>query len=111
MNYHKNLLEYAEQKVPVVVEEGTISDGLFKKYGVNRGLRDLNGKGVLVGITEISEVNSKKLVDGKEVLYSSVHRGLYAGSRRGGVYYHAVAYIYPDMSAVVDYISGLSLVI
>lgn len=67
MNYHKNLLEYAEQKVPTVVEEGTISDGLFKKYGVNRGLRDLNGKGVLTGLTNISKITSFKEKDGERI--------------------------------------------
>ena len=31
---------------------------------VKRGLRDINGKGVLVGLTEISDVCSTKIVDG-----------------------------------------------
>ena len=44
-----------------------IDPELYTKYDVKRGLRDLNGKGVLVGITEISEVNSTKTVDGKSV--------------------------------------------
>lgn len=44
-----------------------IDPELYTKYDVKRGLRDLNGKGVLVGITEISEVNSTKIVDGKSV--------------------------------------------
>ena len=44
-----------------------IDPELYTKYDVKRGLRDLNGKGVLVGITKISEVNSTKIVDGKSV--------------------------------------------
>ena len=44
-----------------------IDPELYTKYDVKRGLRDLNGKGVLVGITEIAEVNSTKIVDGKSV--------------------------------------------
>ena len=40
---------------------------LYTEYGVKRGLRDLNGKGVLVGITNISEVNSQRVIDGKNV--------------------------------------------
>ncbi|MDD6058434.1 MAG: citrate/2-methylcitrate synthase [Clostridiales bacterium] len=39
----------------------------YAKYDVKRGLRDINGKGVLVGLTEISEVSSSKVVDGKTV--------------------------------------------
>lgn len=46
-------------------EDGRIAPELYDLYEVNRGLRDLNGKGVLTGLTEISEVNGKKLIDGK----------------------------------------------
>ena len=35
-----------------------INPDLFDKYQVKRGLRDLDGKGVLVGLTEIGEVHS-----------------------------------------------------
>lgn len=48
-------------------EVATIDPALFVKYDVKRGLRDLNGKGVLVGLTEISDVCSTKMVDGKSV--------------------------------------------
>ncbi len=45
-----------------------INAGDYVKYDVKRGLRDLNGKGVLAGLTEISEVHAKdKLPDGTEV--------------------------------------------
>ena len=48
-------------------EEGAINPELYIKHSVNRGLRDLNGKGVLTGLTEISEIQSKQLIDGVEV--------------------------------------------
>lgn len=44
-----------------------IDTELFTKYDVKRGLRDLNGKGVLAGLTNISDVRAKEIVDGKEV--------------------------------------------
>ena len=44
-----------------------IDPELYSEYNVKRGLRDLNGKGVLVGITNISEVNSQRVIDGKNV--------------------------------------------
>lgn len=44
-----------------------IDPDLYSKYEVKRGLRDLNGKGVLTGLTQISEIISKKNVDGQEV--------------------------------------------
>ena len=40
----------------------TIDPSLYAKYNVKRGLRDVNGKGVLVGLTEISEVCATKRV-------------------------------------------------
>lgn len=36
-------------------------------YNVKGGLRDLDGKGVLTGLTDISTINQNKLVDGKLV--------------------------------------------
>ncbi len=44
-----------------------IDPDLYTKYDVKRGLRDINGKGVLVGLTEISDICSTKMVDGKSV--------------------------------------------
>jgi len=35
-----------------------INVSLYEKYEVKRGLRDLNGRGVLTGLTEISEIKS-----------------------------------------------------
>ena len=49
------------------VQNGTIDPTLYTKYDVKRGLRDLNGNGVLTGLTGISEIRSSKVVDGKSV--------------------------------------------
>ena len=45
----------------------SIEAELYTKYNVNRGLRDLNGNGVLTGLTEISEIISSKMIDGQKV--------------------------------------------
>lgn len=45
----------------------TMNPMLYDTYGVKRGLRDKNGKGVLAGLTSISQVQGKQLVDGKEL--------------------------------------------
>lgn len=45
-------------------ETDTIPPELYDKYDVKRGLRDKNGKGVMCGLTEISEVTSWKTIDG-----------------------------------------------
>ncbi|MEY8311548.1 citrate/2-methylcitrate synthase [Oscillospiraceae bacterium 42-9] len=49
------------------VENSRIDPELYTKYDVKRGLRDLNGKGVLTGLTNISEIVSTKTVEGKSV--------------------------------------------
>ena len=49
------------------VSKNAIDATLYTKYQVNRGLRDLNGKGVLTGLTEISEIQSSMEVDGQTV--------------------------------------------
>ncbi len=50
-----------------VEETSIIENELFAKYEVKRGLRDLNGKGVLAGLTHISDVRANKLVNGEQV--------------------------------------------
>ena len=57
--------EYAEENYTLC--EMRIPDELYKKYNVYRGLRDENGKGVMAGITNVSTIYGKKVVDGKEV--------------------------------------------
>ncbi|OPX83603.1 MAG: Citrate synthase [Pelotomaculum sp. PtaB.Bin104] len=44
-----------------------INPDLFSKYNVKRGLRDLDGKGVLVGLTEIGEVHAY-IIDENETI-------------------------------------------
>jgi len=46
---------------------GEIDLNLYTEYDVKRGLRDANGKGVLTGLTEISDVVGHKNKDGKKV--------------------------------------------
>ncbi len=65
---------YYSENTPEIVELSKLSEeadlienDLFIKYDVKRGLRDLNGKGVLTGLTRISEIIAKKNVDGKEI--------------------------------------------
>ncbi|MDE7015053.1 MAG: citrate/2-methylcitrate synthase [Kineothrix sp.] len=44
-----------------------IATELFTKFDVKRGLRDLNGKGVLAGLTRISDVRANRMVDGVQI--------------------------------------------
>ena len=56
-----------ENLTEICKDHSSLDLSLYKKYDVKRGLRDLNGKGVLAGLTQISNVCAVKVVDGKEV--------------------------------------------
>ena len=46
---------------------GALDLNLYQEYDVKRGLRESDGKGVLTGLTEISDVVAFKVEDGKKV--------------------------------------------
>lgn len=56
-----------QQLADLCEQNNSIDRELYTKYDVKRGLRDLNGKGVLAGLTNISDVCAKKMVNGEEV--------------------------------------------
>lgn len=64
MRNEDELMNYAAKQETVCRRNDSISDKLFEEYGVNRGLRDMNGKGVLTGLTNISKIVSFRDVDG-----------------------------------------------
>ena len=45
------------------IDAFSINPELYTKYDVKRGLRDISGKGVLTGLTEICEIRSYTIVD------------------------------------------------
>ena len=59
----KEITAYAE----LCQNNSNIDPVLYERYDVKRGLRDLNGKGVLTGLTEISEIRATEIVDGESV--------------------------------------------
>ncbi|NMA69902.1 MAG: citrate/2-methylcitrate synthase [Desulfitobacterium sp.] len=62
--FEENMLDKLSQ---LTIEKGPIEPELYQKYEVKRGLRDLDGRGVLVGLTEIGEVHSYILDEGEIV--------------------------------------------
>ena len=56
-----------ENLTGICKEHTSLDLSLYGKYDVKRGLRDINGKGVLAGLTQVSNVKATKIVDGKEV--------------------------------------------
>ena len=63
----RNVETYANDQQALCRQNDFIPDSLFREYGVNRGLRDVNGVGVLTGLTNISKIVSFQNVDGKRV--------------------------------------------
>ena len=58
------ILDYAK----IIEDAPKIDPELYTTYQVNRGLRDVNGKGVLTGLTEISEIQSH-IREGDQLAY------------------------------------------
>lgn len=99
----------------------TIVPALYKEFDVKRGLRDLNGEGVLAGLTNISDIISKKMVDGKlvpcdgELYYRGINindlvQGFMKDDRKG---YEETAYLLlfgelPDARRLSDFKSLLA---
>lgn len=65
--YCKNFEGQVSELAKLCTENGGIDTKLYNKYEVKRGLRDLNGRGVVAGLTEISEVCASRMENGKEV--------------------------------------------
>lgn len=64
-NPYSQITPEIEKYAYICQEYGYIDPDLFSQHKVNRGLRDLQGRGVLTGLTEISEVNGFDEHDGK----------------------------------------------
>ena len=87
--FNKTVDKYLE----FCADSGQIDQRLYSKYDVKRGLRESNGKGVLTGLTEISDVNGFEEKNGERIpipgeLYyqgynvSDLIKG-FGGSKRG----------------------------
>lgn len=63
----KRFIDYAEKHASICFENDAISPILYKEYGVNTGLRDEKGTGVLTGLTRVSDIVSSKIIDGRMV--------------------------------------------
>jgi citrate synthase len=86
-NEMDNIRNEIEQLQDILDHNRRIDKNLYLEYDVKRGLRDASGKGVLTGLTEISDVVAFDLIDGNKVPCD------------GRLYYQGVN--------VVDFIKGL----
>ena len=100
MGYMDKISNYTKKRENLCIENDSISKDLFREYGVNMGLRDINGNGVLTGLTNISEVSAFKIIDGKKVPSDGqlLHRGydvkdLVQGSKGEKFIFEEAAYL------------------
>lgn len=56
-----------EALTQICADNSKMDSSLYGKYDVKRGLRDINGKGVLAGLTQVSNIVSDKFVDGQRI--------------------------------------------
>lgn len=72
-NEMMNIDEMGELKRPMqelqdeLMRNHRIDPNLYIEYDVKRGLRDSAGKGVLTGLTEVSDVNAYDLINGRKI--------------------------------------------
>ena len=59
--------DYLNKKEQICRKNDSIAPRLFEEYGVNLGLRDENGNGVLTGLTGISKIVSSRIEKGQKI--------------------------------------------
>ena len=67
-NYYPEITPYIWQLSDLTNKNYNIKSESYAEHNVKRGLRDIDGKGVVTGLTEISYGNSRQILpDGTEV--------------------------------------------
>ena len=67
MAVKEDVLDFTSKYGDVCRKADYIPQELFDEYGVQRGLRDKNGNGVLTGLTNISRIEAFKKVNGEKI--------------------------------------------
>ena len=62
----QKFFEYIEQQSKLCEKNDSIARELYSEYGVNKGLRDEKGKGILTGLTNISDIKAFEYRDGQK---------------------------------------------
>lgn len=63
----KMMNEYVAKEERICRKNNNMNQRLYEEYGVNRGLRDEKGNGVLTGLTKISKIVSTRIEGDKKV--------------------------------------------
>lgn len=102
MKNYSEITPYIKELAELSCNNNNIQPEMYQQYNVKRGLRDLDGNGVVTGLTEISNIKSKeKTADGEtipcdgQLYYRGVNiRDLVAGFMKDGRYgYEETVYL------------------
>lgn len=63
----EKLNNYTQKTQEICLKNDSISSRLYDEYGVNLGLRDEKGNGVLTGLTKISKITSSTVLNGQKI--------------------------------------------
>lgn len=72
MNQYGDFGKETEELMTICERNDRIPPELFKEFGVKRGLRDVDGTGVLAGISNISRIDAFKTEDGRKAMLLQV---------------------------------------
>ena len=65
---YSEITPYIEDLARLSCQNNNIAPEMYKEHKVNRGLRDMNGVGVVTGLTEISMVKAKETLENGETV-------------------------------------------
>jgi len=68
MKNYSEITPYIEELASLSNSNNNIQPEMYQKHNVKRGLRDLDGNGVVTGLTEISNIKSKEKTNTGEVV-------------------------------------------
>lgn len=61
MTNYSEISSYIQKLAALSTESNQITADMYKEHNVYRGLRDINGKGVVTGLTEVSRIKAKDI--------------------------------------------------
>ncbi len=59
---------YIQEMAEISCKNNAIEPAMYLHHHVNRGLRDMNGNGVVTGLTEVSKIKAKDINDSGEII-------------------------------------------
>ena len=68
MKNYSEITPYIQEMADMSCQNNHIEPLMYKQHHVNRGLRDLNGNGVITGLTEVSRIVSRKTTAEGEII-------------------------------------------